>query len=449
MTPSDRSSDLEFFGLTTARAQTLRQLRLPLTQTLENALDNFYATTARNAQVDGFFRDDTHRDQAKGRQAGHWQTILAGEFGDDYFAAVRKIGKIHAQIGLEPKSYIAGYVAIASDLVIGAMREGVTTSPIGRPNFSEAERFIEAVMRAIFFDMQNAISVYLEESEKRAAKARAELADTFDAEVGALLERLSGATQELDTAAQQMTQSVHGALDDATSAASGAEESAASVHSVSAAVEQMQISAKEIAQQVGNTTDTAGAASKEVRATSTTMEQLRTAAEEIGTVVTLIQDIAEQTNLLALNATIESARAGEAGKGFAVVASEVKALAGQTAKATKQIADQISEVQSATASTTSAIDTVSQTIDSVNQASLTINAAIEEQTAVISEIARNSIEAARGNQDSANATNRLEGNIRNAGDAADRVTASSVQLRDDMAALKDGIHDFLQRARAG
>ncbi|WP_083567220.1 methyl-accepting chemotaxis protein [Hyphomicrobium sp. CS1GBMeth3] len=59
---------------------------------------------------------------------------------------------------------------------------------------------------------------------------------------------------------------------------------------------------------------------------------------KVGKVANGINAIASQTNLLALNATIEAARAGTAGKGFAVVASEVKALAGQTAAATREIA---------------------------------------------------------------------------------------------------------------
>lgn len=76
------------------------------------------------------------------------------------------------------------------------------------------------------------------------------------------------------------------------------------------------------------------------------VEALTDASERISQILSTIEAIASQTNLLALNATIEAARAGEAGKGFAVVASEVKALAGQTAKATDDIAGRISALDS-------------------------------------------------------------------------------------------------------
>lgn len=61
------------------------------------------------------------------------------------------------------------------------------------------------------------------------------------------------------------------------------------------------------------------------------MEQVRRTSLDI-------ERIAETTNILAFNAMIEARRAGEAGKTFAVVANEVKSLAGDTRRATEEIA---------------------------------------------------------------------------------------------------------------
>jgi len=76
----------------------------------------------------------------------------------------------------------------------------------------------------------------------------------------------------------------------------------------------------------------------------------------------LIQAIAGQTNLLALNVTIEAARGGETGKGFAVVAAEVKSFAGQTAKATEEIAEHVGSIRSAAADASRAIEQVDSII---------------------------------------------------------------------------------------
>jgi methyl-accepting chemotaxis protein len=111
------------------------------------------------------------------------------------------------------------------------------------------------------------------------------------------------------------------------------------------------------------------------------VEALTEASQRINAILSSIEAIASQTNLLALNATIEAARAGDAGRGFAVVAGEVKALAGQTAKATEDIAGRINTLDSevkeildgvrgsgdAIARGTSAVDQMTQATEQVAQ----------------------------------------------------------------------------------
>jgi methyl-accepting chemotaxis protein len=82
--------------------------------------------------------------------------------------------------------------------------------------------------------------------------------------------------------------------------------------------------------QIGSLVSGQSRVGAEISALRETLDHVAKASQEIAA-------IAKQTNLLALNATIEAARAGEMGRGFAVVAGEVKALASQTAAATKRI----------------------------------------------------------------------------------------------------------------
>ncbi len=274
------------------------------------------------------------------------------------------------------------------------------------------------------------------------------LADKFEAAVGEIIETVSRASNDLETAAQDLTKNTETTRELSVKVSAASAETSSNVQSVASATEEMASSVSEISRQVQESSRVASEAVDQARQTDGRITTLSEAADRIGDVTKLITTIAEQTNLLALNATIEAARAGDAGRGFAVVAQEVKALASQTAKATGEIASQITEIQAATKDSVDAIKQIGGTIGRVSEIAATIAAAIEEQGAATQEIARNVQQAAQmSSQVASNATevNRGAGET---GAASSQVLASAQSLSKESNRLKSEVDEFLSNVRA-
>ncbi|MGK7867088.1 methyl-accepting chemotaxis protein [Falsiroseomonas sp. E2-1-a20] len=274
------------------------------------------------------------------------------------------------------------------------------------------------------------------------------LADTFETEIGAVVAAVAESATRLQDSAVALSGTAATSGQEAAAVAAAGGRAQGDVQAVAAAAEEMASSVHEISRQVGEAAQVARRAVAEAQATDTTVQGLSEAAARIGDVVRLIGDIAGQTNLLALNATIEAARAGEAGKGFAVVASEVKSLAGQTAKATEEIAAQIGQMQQATSQAVAAIRGIGATVERTSEIATAIAAAVEEQGTATQEIARSAAQVAEATQTVAQ---RIEG-VRG---AAEATGASAGAMRDDSGALagqarqlKEKTDSFLRSVRS-
>jgi methyl-accepting chemotaxis protein len=270
----------------------------------------------------------------------------------------------------------------------------------------------------------------------------------FGAEVEATLSELGRISDQMLAASGRLTGAADNASTRTAGAAAASADASENVRDIASAADELAASVSEIDRQVAQSNAIATKAVSEAETTNAAVKELNEAAGRIGHVVRLITDVAEQTNLLALNATIEAARAGEAGRGFAVVASEVKALAGQTAKATEDISAQITGMQHATTRSIEAIGAIERTIRDIGDISSAIAAAVTEQGAATQEIARSVETAARRTSETASEVTRVGEATAATRDNANAVKAVADDLGNVAARIRGQVDQFFEKLHA-
>jgi methyl-accepting chemotaxis protein len=446
--------------------RALRELAPLIEREIGAALAGFYDQVRATPETRKFFKDEGHIDSAGARQKAHWSVIAKADYSDTYVRAVRAIGETHARIGLEPRWYIGGYALVSEHLIKAAIASMWPKTLLGRGDSAKAGHAVASLMKAVFLDMDFAISIYLEtiEAERQRLEAASLVSERSQgAVVTALAEALARVAQgdltarlDDDVAAEFASlkadfNNALGLLEDSMGkvavAADGirmgadeigvaaddlsrrTEQQAASLEQTAAALDQITATvrttasgARQAAEVITGARAEAERSGQVVDSAVTAMGEIQASSREITQIIGVIDEIAFQTNLLALNAGVEAARAGDAGRGFAVVAQEVRALAQRSADAAKEIKVLIS-------ASTRQVETGVGLVGQTGAALQGIVEKVAEIDALVGQIAASAAEQATGLHQVNTAVNQMDQVTQQNAAMVEQTTAATHSLK--------------------
>ncbi|HTM76452.1 MAG TPA: protoglobin domain-containing protein, partial [Devosia sp.] len=351
-------SRLDFIGLDQAARERLASVQPSVDANLPAALDKFYDKLRAEPSLTAFFSGDSHMDRTQAKQVSHWKTIMAGALDNEYLEASRRVGLVHARIGLEPRWHIGGYGLIFETLVRGIIQDWMQQAlaepkrgRFGRKRaLQPAEILAETdamgaalvdVIKTMLLDIDIGVSAYFDrlaadakiaeaaastkinravELTGEVLKALAEgdlsrrITDDFDVEfqqikddTNAVAERLAEIVGRLRTTSNGVKTAtgeiLAGANDLANRTArqsSTVEETTAAVDQLSGAVAANAVRATDASTKAATVAKNATEGGAVMQQASTAVEGIEASSARIANIIGMIDDIAFQTNLLAV-----------------------------------------------------------------------------------------------------------------------------------------------------
>ena len=252
----------------------------------------------------------------------------------------------------------------------------------------------------------------------------------LDAQLRQSIGELTDGSEQVASAATQVSSSSQMLAKDTSAQAAMIEETSASSEEINSMARRNAEHSKAAAVQMAELKQLMESGSREMETATQAMDDISQSSDKISRIIQVIEKIAFQTNILALNAAVEAARAGEAGKGFAVVADEVRNLAQQCAQAAQDTGVLIEQSQQTSKAGHLRVQKVaeethkmSQMLDNMKELVDEINGGSQEQGRGIEQIGKAITQMEQGTQKSA-------ANAEESAAAAEQLTAQSNILRE-------------------
>lgn len=167
----------------------------------------------------------------------------------------------------------------------------------------------------------------------------------------------------------------------------------------------------------------------------TTMDGITDSSSKIADIINVINNIAFQTNILALNASVEAARAGTHGRGFMVVANEVRNLAGDSAKAAK-------EIEGLIANSTTRVKKGASLVNDMEKTMEDILTGVKQVTSIMKEITIASEGQSKGISQVSIAITQMDSVTQQNASLVEQVSAAAISLERQTEELQLSVQKF-------
>ncbi len=384
-TTKQKLQNADYAGQIEAIGKSQAVIEFNMDATIINANANFLNTLGYTLdEVKGkhhsMFVETAYKNSVEYKQ--FWDSLNRGEYQQAEYKRLGKGGKeVWIQASYNPILDLNGkpfkVVKYATDVT-----QMVTTRTENEKGMNEAVKVLQEVSGGnlvhkmegnylgTFADIKKAVNATIEKLTEIAVRIK-ESASSVNSAAG----EIAAGSSDLSMRTEQQ--------------ASSLEETAASMEEITGTVKQNSQNASSANELSTNASNIADAGSKVVAEAVTAMGSIEKSSQKISDIIGAIDEIAFQTNLLALNAAVEAARAGDAGKGFAVVASEVRALAGRSASASKEIKTLINE-------SAGQVKIGAQLVNQAGETFKGIVGSVKQVASIVSEIASASVQQSTG-----------------------------------------------------
>ena len=246
---------------------------------------------------------------------------------------------------------------------------------------------------------------------------------------------IRSAADQIDTASSEIAQ---GNLDLSTrteQTAAALQQTAATMGQLATAIRQNAATAQEATRVATDASTFAREGGTAVDDVVRTMTGISDQAKRISEIIGVIDGIAFQTNILALNAAVEAARAGEQGRGFAVVAQEVRALAGRSGTAAK-------EIRTLIGASVQQIESGSHKVQHAGETMQRIVASIERVSTMVTEMSSANAEQASGFEQVNKAVSHMDQATQQNAALVEQAAAAAESLKQQSKGLMRSIEVF-------